>query len=43
MGVALPRFFEWSDMLDKIFKNMLDHSQLDTEGIMKKYSSVFVK
>ena len=42
MGVALPRPFEWSGMLDKIFKNILDHSLLDAKGIMEKYSSVLL-
>ena len=42
MGVALPRPFGWSGMLDKIFKNILDHSLLDAKGIMEKYSSVFL-
>ena len=27
--------FGWSGMLDKIFKNILDHSLLDAKGIME--------
>ena len=40
MGVALPRPFGWSGMLDKILNKILDHSLLDAKGIMKKYSSI---
>ena len=42
MGVALLRPFGWSGMLDKIFNNILDHSQLDAKGLTEKYSSVFL-
>ena len=35
MGVALPRLFGKSGMLDKIFSNILDYSLLDAKGIMK--------
>ena len=40
--MALPRLFEWSGMLDKIKKFILDHSLLDAKGILEKYSSVFL-
>ena len=36
MGVVLPRPFGWSVMLDKISKNILDHSLLDAKEIMDK-------
>ena len=42
MDVVLPQPFGWSGMLDKIFKNILDHNLFDAKGIMEKYSSVFL-
>ena len=42
MNFQDQRPFGWSGMLDKIFKNILDHSLLDAEGIMEKYASVFL-
>ena len=40
MGLVLPRPFGWSGLLDKIFKNILDHSLLDAKVIVEKYSFV---
>ena len=34
-----PRPFGWYGMLDKIFKNILEHSLLDAKGIMKNIHS----